>query len=124
MTRSSIVVDPTVLAGKTVVRGTPSSVELLRRKLSEGASIDDLVETHPRLIEADIHAASAYAEDTIPIEETSNATSSSGRSDASTLRFPIAEYCDDILGRAPRAAGHDVAKAASIRPAAPDPEVA
>lgn len=82
MSESSIIVDPTILGGKPVVRGTRISVELLLRKLSEGASVGDLLEAYPRLTEADIHAAIAYAADTIAIEETINATSSSEESDA------------------------------------------
>ena len=82
MSESSIIVDPTILGGKPVVRGTRISVELLLRKLSEGASVDDLLEAYPRLTKADIHAAIAYAADTIAIEETINATSSSEESDA------------------------------------------
>lgn len=82
MSESSIIVDPTILGGKPVVRGTRISVELLLRKLSEGASVDDLLEAYPRLSKADIHAAIAYAADTIAIEETINATSSSEKSDA------------------------------------------
>jgi len=82
MSEIRIIVDPTILGGKPVVRGTRISVELLLRKLSEGASVEDLLEAYPRLAEADIHAAIAYAADTIAIEETINATSSSEESDA------------------------------------------
>jgi len=79
---SIIIVDPTILGGKPVVRGTRIPVELLLRKLSEGASVDDLLEAYPRLTEADVHAAIAYAADTIAMEETINATPSSEESDA------------------------------------------
>jgi len=82
MDESSIIVDPTLLGGKPVVRGTRIPVELLLRKLSEGASVDDLLKSYPRLTEADIHAAIAYAADTIAIEETIHATSSPEESDA------------------------------------------
>ena len=63
MSESSIIVDPTILGGKPVVRGTRIPVELLLRKLSEGASVDDLLEAYPRLTEADVHAAIAHAVD-------------------------------------------------------------
>jgi uncharacterized protein (DUF433 family) len=77
MSESSIVLDPAILGGKPVVRGTRISVELLLRKLSEGASVADLLDAYPRLTEADVHAAIAYAADTIAIEETIEATPSS-----------------------------------------------
>jgi uncharacterized protein (DUF433 family) len=43
-------------------------VELLLRKLAEGAQIEDLLDAHPRLIADDIRAALAYAADTIAHE--------------------------------------------------------
>jgi uncharacterized protein (DUF433 family) len=47
--------------GKPVIRGTRIRVELLLRKLAEGATIDDLLDAYPRLIADDIRAALAYA---------------------------------------------------------------
>ena len=75
MSEIRIHVDPKILGGKPVVRGTRISVELLLRKLSEGASVADLLEAYPRLTEADVHAAIAYAADTIALEETIETTS-------------------------------------------------
>jgi uncharacterized protein (DUF433 family) len=51
-----------------VIRGTRIPVELLLRKLAEGASIADLLEAYPRLAADDIRAALAYAADTIAHE--------------------------------------------------------
>jgi uncharacterized protein (DUF433 family) len=51
-----IEVNPRVMLGKPVIRGTRIPVELLLRKLSEGASESDLLDTYPNLAREDIHA--------------------------------------------------------------------
>lgn len=56
-----IEVNPKVMVGKPVIKGTRIPVELLLRKLSEGASLDDLLEAYPHLAREDIYAAFAYA---------------------------------------------------------------
>ncbi len=56
-----IEINPDVMLGKPVIRGTRVPVELILRKLSEGASEADLLDAYPRLTIADIHAALAYA---------------------------------------------------------------
>ena len=65
-----IEINPKVMMGKPVVRGTRITVELLLWKLSEGASEEDLLEAYPRLGREDIHAAIRYAADTLAHEET------------------------------------------------------
>ena len=61
-------VNPSVMQGKPVIRGTRIPVELLLRKLAEGAASEDLLDAYPRLGAADIRAALAYAADTIAHE--------------------------------------------------------
>ncbi len=56
-----IEINPDVMLGKPVIRGTRVPVELILRKLSEGMSEADLLDAYPRLMVADIHAALAYA---------------------------------------------------------------
>lgn len=56
-----IEVNPAVMLGKPVIRGTRVPVELILRKLSEGATETDLLDAYPRLSKADIQAALAYA---------------------------------------------------------------
>lgn len=63
-----IEMNPAVLLGKPVVRETRISVELILRKLSEGASYEDLLDAYPKLTEADIRACMLYAADTIAHE--------------------------------------------------------
>lgn len=47
--------------GKAVIRGTRIPVEIIMRKLGEGATEADLLDAYPGLIIDDIHAALAYA---------------------------------------------------------------
>ncbi|MFN8422296.1 MAG: DUF433 domain-containing protein [Anaerolineae bacterium] len=56
-----IEVNPDVVLGKPVIRGTRVPVEIIVRKLGEGLSEDDLLDAYPRLTRDDIHAALAYA---------------------------------------------------------------
>jgi uncharacterized protein (DUF433 family) len=64
-----IEVNPRVMHGKPVIRGTRIPVELILRKLSEGATVADLIDGYPRLAREDIHAAMRYAADTLAHEE-------------------------------------------------------
>ena len=59
-----------VMLGKPVVAGTRIPVELVLRKLGEGATMADLLSAYPRLTEHDIHACLVYAANTIAHEET------------------------------------------------------
>jgi len=65
-----IEIDPKVMMGKPVIRGTRIPVELLLRKLAEGATEMDLLDAYPKLTREDIHAAIGYAADTVAHEET------------------------------------------------------
>ena len=64
-----IEIDPKIMMGKPVIRGTRITVELILRKLSEGATEANLLEAYPRLTREDIHAAMRYAADTLAHEE-------------------------------------------------------
>jgi uncharacterized protein (DUF433 family) len=63
-----IEVNPAVMLGKPVIKGTRVPVELLLRKLSEGATEADLLDAYPRLTKIDIQAALAYAASTLAHE--------------------------------------------------------
>jgi uncharacterized protein (DUF433 family) len=63
--RERITVDPAVLVGKPVVRGTRLSVELILDLVAEGWSFDDLLEGYPGLTVEDIRACVAYARDVL-----------------------------------------------------------
>jgi len=62
--------NPRVMLGKPVIRGTRIPVELLLRKLADGAREKDLLDAYPRLTSEDIKAALAYAADTVAHEQT------------------------------------------------------
>lgn len=61
MIHERIVVDPRIMAGKPVVRGTRIPVELVLKRLSQDLSLATLFESYPRLIEEDVKAGLAYA---------------------------------------------------------------
>ena len=65
-----IEINPKIMMGKPVIRGTRITVELLLRKLAEGATEKDLLDAYPRLTREDIRAAIGYAADTVAHEET------------------------------------------------------
>jgi uncharacterized protein (DUF433 family) len=65
-----IEINPKVMMGKPVIRGTRIPVELILRKLSEKATQEDLLQTYPQLVVEDIQAAIRFAADTIAHEET------------------------------------------------------
>lgn len=65
-----IEIDPGVMMGKPVIRGTRITVELPLRKLAEGATEADLFDAYPRLTREDIRAAIGHAADTLAHEET------------------------------------------------------
>ena len=65
-----IEINPKVMLGKPVIRGSRITVELNLRKLSEGATEANLLDAYPRLAREDIQAAIGYAADTVAHEET------------------------------------------------------
>jgi uncharacterized protein (DUF433 family) len=56
-----ITIDPKVMVGKPVIKGTRLSVEHVVRELANGHTPDELVDLYPRLTHEDIRAALAYA---------------------------------------------------------------
>jgi uncharacterized protein (DUF433 family) len=69
MIENQIEIDPNVMMGKPVIRGTRITLELILRKLGEGATEADLLDAYPRLTREAIHAAMRYAADTLAHEE-------------------------------------------------------
>lgn len=70
MAVSRIVIDPRVMLGKPVIRGTRITVELILRKLAEGATEADLLVAYPHLSAEDIRTAIRYGADLVAHEET------------------------------------------------------
>lgn len=69
MTRDRIEMNPEVMGGKPVVRGTRVPVDLILRKLGAGVSEAAILADHPRLTHEDILAAQAFAADYISDED-------------------------------------------------------
>jgi uncharacterized protein (DUF433 family) len=64
-----IEMNPGVMGGKPVIRGTRIPVDLILRKLGAGVSPDVLLADYPRLTPEDIRAAQAFAADYIADED-------------------------------------------------------
>jgi uncharacterized protein (DUF433 family) len=69
MTIERIQIDPAVMMGKPVIRGTRITVELILRKLAEGESESELLEDYPHLTREDLRAAVAYGAASVAHEE-------------------------------------------------------
>ena len=69
MTYERIVIDPAIMFGKPVIRGTRITVEQILRKLAGGMTIDEIITDHPHLTPDDIYAAAAFAADYLAQEE-------------------------------------------------------
>jgi uncharacterized protein (DUF433 family) len=63
-----IVIDPTILVGKPIVRGTRLSVEFLIGLLAQGWSEADILRNYPGLVHEDLLACLAYAQETLQSE--------------------------------------------------------
>ena len=64
-----IEMNPGVMNGKPVIRGTRVPVELILRKLGAGIPPEAILADHPRLTHDDILAAQAFAADYLADEE-------------------------------------------------------
>jgi uncharacterized protein (DUF433 family) len=66
--RQRITIDPAILLGKPVVRGTRLAVELILDLVASGWSFDDVLASYPGLTTEDIRACVAYAVDVLAEE--------------------------------------------------------
>ena len=57
-----IVVDPKIMVGKPIIKGTRIPVGLILKKLAQKIDVKEILEDFPRLKEDDIKAAIIYAE--------------------------------------------------------------
>jgi uncharacterized protein (DUF433 family) len=62
-THERIEINPEIMGGKPVIRGTRVPVEIVLRKLGAGMTHEAIIADHPRLTEVDIRAAQAFAAD-------------------------------------------------------------
>ena len=64
-----IVLNPEVLAGKPVIRGTRLAVEFIIDLLAQGWTYEDIVQNYPGIDIEDIHACLQYASDVLHAEK-------------------------------------------------------
>jgi len=64
-----IEINPDVMFGKPVIKGTRITVEQILYKLGAGLSPEHIVKEHPHLKVDDIHAAQQFAADHLAGEE-------------------------------------------------------
>lgn len=60
--------DPTIMAGKPVIKGAMITVELILRELADGKSFSEIIDAFPPLTMDDVRSALAYAADFICIQ--------------------------------------------------------
>lgn len=69
MRHERIEINPAIMDGKPVIRGTRVPVELVLRELGAGMTPEVIMAEHPRLTPDDIRAAQAFAADYLADEE-------------------------------------------------------
>ena len=67
--REHIAIDPAVLVGKPIVKGTRISVELVMDLLAGGWTAEQIVSSYPTLKADDIRACLAYASEVLHAEK-------------------------------------------------------
>jgi uncharacterized protein (DUF433 family) len=58
--KDRIVVDPEILVGKPIIKGTRISVDLIMDRLADGWTLEDIWAAYPRLTRVDVLAAIAF----------------------------------------------------------------
>lgn len=66
---SRVTLDPNVMVGKPVIRGTRIAVELIIGLLAQGWTEQDILAAYPHLTREDILACLAYAQDLVSSEK-------------------------------------------------------
>lgn len=64
-----IVVDPAMLCGKPVIRGTRLAVEFIVGLLAQGWSVEQVLDNYPGLTREDVQACLAYAHEVLQSEQ-------------------------------------------------------
>lgn len=69
MKHERMTVDPRVMVGKPVIKGTRIPVEQVLHELAGGMSITNVMDAHPRFVPDDVYVALAYAADVVGNED-------------------------------------------------------
>ncbi len=64
-----IVVNPKIMVGKPIIRGTRIPVDAIINRLADGMSINDILNEYPNITEEDIKAALSYVSQVIAGEQ-------------------------------------------------------
>ena len=64
-----IEINPNIMFGKPVIKGTRITVEQILRKLAGGMTVEEIITDHPHLRKEDISAAQEFAADYLADEE-------------------------------------------------------
>jgi len=64
-----IIIDPKIMLGKPIIRGTRLPVEIIVEKIAYGVTFDELRKDYPFLTDEDIKAALLYAARSLAREE-------------------------------------------------------
>ncbi len=64
-----IIVDPAVMVGKPVIRGTRIPVDQILKLIAQGQTVGEILEDYPNLKEEDIKAALEYGAELVSGEE-------------------------------------------------------
>ena len=64
-----IVINPDVLVGKPVIKGTRLAVEFVIDRLAQGWSYDDILANYPGITREDVLACLAYASERLHAEK-------------------------------------------------------
>ena len=59
--QNRITIDPKIMVGKPVIKGTRVTVELILRQLAQGVSADEILKNYAHLKREDIYVALEYA---------------------------------------------------------------
>jgi uncharacterized protein (DUF433 family) len=66
MNEGLVTFDPAVMMGKSVIRGTRITVELILERMASGETEEEIINAHPRLTREAILAALDYAARNLP----------------------------------------------------------
>ncbi len=64
-----ILIDPQILVGKPVIKGTRLAVEFIIDLMAQGWSVEEIMQNYPGLTSQDIQACLAYASETLKLEK-------------------------------------------------------
>ena len=67
--KERIVIDPGILVGKPVIKGTRLSVEFIIELLAQGWIEEDILQNYPGITHQDIQACLAYASEILKVEK-------------------------------------------------------